>query len=67
MEVVAISNIEQLTPFSLREIRERSQSLVTDLVGQSLSMDKTEDSLELWITNGSLPQQGDLMGKCLRL
>ena len=57
----------QLTPSSLKEIRERSQSLVTDLVGQSLSVDKAEDSFEVWITNGSLPQQGDLMGKRLCL
>jgi len=34
--------------------------LVTDLVGQFLSMQEAEDSLESWVTNGTLPEQGNL-------
>ena len=50
----------QLTFSALREFIKRPQCFVTDLVGQSLSVDQAEDSFKLRIINSSLPQQCDL-------
>ena len=47
------------------EFHQGQQGLVTDLVGQLLSMQEAEDSLESWVTNGTLPQQSHL--ECVRL
>ena len=46
------------------ELCQGPQGLITDLVGQLLGMQEAEDPLESWVTNGTLPQQGNL--ECVR-
>ena len=45
---------------SLGELCQGLYGFVTDLIGQLLGMQETEDSLEAWIINCTLPQQSDL-------
>jgi len=61
---MAKGNITLIRLPSMGELCQGPQGLVTDLVGQLLSMQEAEDSLESWITNGTLPQQGHL--ECVR-
>ena len=46
--------------FSQRKLCQGSQGLITDLVGEFLSMQEAEDMHKAWVTNGTLPQQGNL-------
>ena len=45
---------------SLGELCQGLYGFVTDLIGQLLGMQETEDSLEAWVINCTLPQQSDL-------
>ena len=54
-----------LTLFApMGELCQGLQGLVTDLIGQLLSMQEAENPLESRITNGTPPQQGNL--ECVR-
>ena len=45
---------------SQKKLCQGSQGLITDLVGEFLSMQEAEDTHKAWVTDGTLPQYGSL-------